>query len=484
MTLESDVHYHIKNSFQSYIDSWPNLLTLSRLLAKALRKKEISLFSSYEFRDLSFSPALIIPIILNNFKALLITNKSQKSYLENFFKEILESKYFSECLDNIDMQQRIRNIKIISTHELVSGLNINSNIFDLIIFTSAEDIIEELRIASTYKIISDDWDSLIKINPSKEKLIERTYDIINQNIFYESLDKKNQILFNKESFSLIRNLAYLNTDNNHCKIWSEIKNLYLDDWLLWTNKLYMNNFTELFISPIDPFKQFRRLFIDRNIIFMINDPNNDYLINELRSNNLSINLNIKLIDNKNKSFNLFFPRKTLLPNTAKFVDNICYQCDRLVMFRNGWTLILCDDVSILNKIFSYLKLKFDTKVIYESLPHSQTSIVCSSYRWWLNVSSNSYFPEQIIIALLPIPSIDIPVIKKKVEYLKLQSKDWFRSYLLPKATLDLSRSIFSLRHNSGRLVILDGRIKSRKWARILLQKIKPWKMIKYVLPFD
>ena len=77
-----------------------------------------------------------------------------------------------------------------------------------------------------------------------------------------------------------------------------------------------------------------------------------------------------------------------------------------------------------------------------------------------------------------------PINSITVSYKKKLSIDWFREFLLPEALLKLERSIAPLRRNSGKLIILDGRVNKRKWGRLLLQSIQPSKQIQYVLPFD
>ena len=71
-----------------------------------------------------------------------------------------------------------------------------------------------------------------------------------------------------------------------------------------------------------------------------------------------------------------------------------------------------------------------------------------------------------------------------MSYNKKLAKDWFREFLLPEAKVKLERSISPLRQNSGKLIILDGRVNKRKWGALLLQSIKPSKQINYMLPFD
>ena len=50
--------------------------------------------------------------------------------------------------------------------------------------------------------------------------------------------------------------------------------------------------------------------------------------------------------------------------------------------------------------------------------------------------------------------------------------------------IKFERSISPLRRNSGKLIILDGRVNIRNWGRLLLQNIQPSKKINYMLPFD
>ena len=43
---------------------------------------------------------------------------------------------------------------------------------------------------------------------------------------------------------------------------------------------------------------------------------------------------------------------------------------------------------------------------------------------------------------------------------------------------------YIIKRNSGKLIILDGRVNKRKWGKQLLQKIQPSRKINYVLQFD
>ncbi len=56
--------------------------------------------------------------------------------------------------------------------------------------------------------------------------------------------------------------------------------------------------------------------------------------------------------------------------------------------------------------------------------------------------------------------------------------------MFPEAFYAIDKAISPLRKNSGKLVILDGRISQRKWGRDMLNMIQPQKSITHMYPFD
>ena len=56
--------------------------------------------------------------------------------------------------------------------------------------------------------------------------------------------------------------------------------------------------------------------------------------------------------------------------------------------------------------------------------------------------------------------------------------------MFPEAFQLIDKAVSPLRKNSGKLIILDGRISNRKWGRDMLEMIQPQKAITYMYPFD
>ena len=83
-------------------------------------------------------------------------------------------------------------------------------------------------------------------------------------------------------------------------------------------------------------------------------------------------------------------------------------------------------------------------------------------------------PVQLVVATLPIASIEDPLTAARVAALRLQGRDWFRELLLPEALQRLQLAVAGVRRSSGRLAVLDGRLRRRGWGRAVLEALEPW----------
>ena len=56
--------------------------------------------------------------------------------------------------------------------------------------------------------------------------------------------------------------------------------------------------------------------------------------------------------------------------------------------------------------------------------------------------------------------------------------------MFPETIQLIDKAVSPLRKNSGKLVILDGRISNRQWGKDMLEMIQPQKVITHMYPFD
>lgn len=256
-------------------------------------------------------------------------------------------------------------------------------------------------------------------------------------------------------------------------------------WACWVKLNESNLDWNLYLQPIDELSQIKEFFSNNKFVFLSALRTDNFLQIYFKKHNLSIDLVINFKSNfEEKKISLYIPKKQLLPNNPFFTNSISDKCKKLILFRKGLTLVLSDDIDLKTNLATELASKYGKRVLLETIPSCDNEILCSSYDWWIMNSYLIQIPEQIIIPLLPIPNMSEPINAITVSHKNKLSQDWFRDFFLPQARIKLERSISPLRRNSGKLIILDGRVNKRNWGRLLLQNIQPSKQINYMLPFD
>jgi ATP-dependent DNA helicase DinG len=145
-------------------------------------------------------------------------------------------------------------------------------------------------------------------------------------------------------------------------------------------------------------------------------------------------------------------------------------------------VLLLDDHSLRRSLTASLAAEFGTRVQDECTAPEDNGVISGSWSWWLQHLDQLPEPEQIIIGLLPIASLTSPITAARVERLKSQGADWFRSLLLPEALRQIPAAVAPLRRSGGRLAVLDGRLRGRSWGDQVLQRLEPWRPLQRLLP--
>tara|TARA_Y100000746_G_scaffold186143_1_gene164883 strand:- start:212 stop:955 length:744 start_codon:yes stop_codon:yes gene_type:complete len=179
---------------------------------------------------------------------------------------------------------------------------------------------------------------------------------------------------------------------------------------------------------------------------------------------------------------IYLPRRQPLPNTEIFAGHLLEQSRRLILGRTGLTAVLVDAPCMRQRLCSELAAEFGSRVTLESTAPESNGVICCSWNWWLSHQHLLPDPEQLIAAMLPIASLEDPLTAARVELLKRQRRDWFRTLLLPEALAILIPAIASLRRSGGRLAILDGRVRGRSWGEQVLRALEPWDSLQRLRP--
>ena len=142
--------------------------------------------------------------------------------------------------------------------------------------------------------------------------------------------------------------------------------------------------------------------------------------------------------------------------------------------------ILLDDVPLKAQLGSILAAEFGTKVQIENTHLSQNSILISGWDFWHYHQDDLPLPQLLIIATLPLPSLEHPLVASRVNYYKRQHQDWFRSYLLPTALQAIQRAVMPLRESQGIVTILDSRVNSHSYGKRILGALEPYAKSNYI----
>ena len=131
-----------------------------------------------------------------------------------------------------------------------------------------------------------------------------------------------------------------------------------------------------------------------------------------------------------------------------------------------------------------LAAEFGSRVQVEKMSADAASILVAGWEFWQSHQSSLPMPQLLIIATLPIPSLEDPLVAGRVAYYKKLRKDWFRLYLLPVALRELQRAIAPMRECQGLVAILDSRVHHRSYGQQVLAALSPLARINYLAQYS
>ena len=481
--LEILSHQYLKRFMKSHEIDWDHVYSFGRIISKCIATNKTYLINSEIFSSNDWVPAILISLFLNEEDSTFVLSKERIEFLKKIQMEDLKTLGFNYILKNDQIIFPSHRVVFITLKNLLKPSKSLSFKNHRIIFSGIEDIKQDLKNHYRISLFKKDW--FYRVNESEpiNQNVINIYNFLKKKFFSRKIIGNSYVLLDNKEVSFFSKFFYENS--SFSDKFFRVSNALSQGWACWVKLDNIHLDWNFFLEPIDELLLIRELLTDNKFVFLSALRRDKFFQQYLKKQSLDIDLVINFKSNfSEKNILLYVPPKQMLPNNPLFTNEILDKCKKLVIFRKGLTLVLCDDDNFKTNLAIDLASNYGKRVLLEKIPSLNNEILCSSFNWWIKNSYLIQTPEQIIIPLLPIPNMSEPINLITVSHNKKLSKDWFREFLLPEAILKMERSISPLRRNAGKLIILDGRANKRKWGRLILRSIQPSTHINYMLPFD
>jgi ATP-dependent DNA helicase DinG len=188
-------------------------------------------------------------------------------------------------------------------------------------------------------------------------------------------------------------------------------------------------------------------------------------------------------DRHNDIIQLYLPKRLPMPNTPQFQPALFSQLRTLLCISEavtGLTVILVEDVPLKQRVGAIFASEFGSRVRVEKTAVPENGILVTGWKFWRDYQALLGPPLMLIIATLPLPSLENPLVAGRVADYKQKRLDWFRLYLLPEALRELQRATASLRESQGVVALLDSRVIHRSYGHQILTALSPYARIDYL----
>jgi ATP-dependent DNA helicase DinG len=513
--IEVEVHQQLRAFLREHGESaWNHHLTMARLVARALRVGRSALIqagapSGYHGR---YRISYLMPLLLWQDAAILVVPESLQQRL---------------LLVEIPRLQRwLSKPKIIRTGDRYpdpqfQGLFITSpeawlgdrltgqqtgqyqfppNIPTLI--DGVDDLETWTRQQLTHSIHPKDWDELIFAFPDQAERIRAVQAQLTHSIFQHPTNPYDCYLIDRLEQDLLLDLhqnlqlsalPVLDQRNGSTSLnplpqdWQAfIAGMQKDTSLLWTEVSRRQGQCSLHCAPVDVASYLNPIWAQQPVVLI-----GGALDLESEAPIYRQNLGLEDVtclkfcpDRHQEIIHLYLPEGIPLPNTEQFQPALLRELRSLLSttytVTQGLTVILVGDTPLKAQVGSNLAAEFGSRVQVEKTCLDDRGILVTGWEFWRQHQAVIPAPQLLVIATLPLPSLENPLVAGRVAHYKRSHQDWFRLYLLPEAIRELQRAIAPVRESQGIVALLDNRVIHRSYGQQILAALSPLAKLNYI----
>ena len=499
--IEVEVHSSLRDFLRENGErSFPHHLTMARLIARALRLGRPTLMqtgSSVSKYCLSY----LMPILLGDWSVIIVAPDTTQQYLWEEAAKLQQWLGSNKTLRMGDSWQSGDRILFTSSKNWLSDrlgdrAKFPANIPTII--ERADNLEEWTRNLLTITITAADWVELEQAIPTYQDLIRQTKDKLAKSIFSRPRNPYGNHVLLRSELGAINHLCQLLAakkllTGKLADFWHKSKE---QDTISWISRPPTNyklsetaqDWFSLNLAPGEVRGQLQPIWRQQPVVILggfLDIESTAATYRQRLGLDLEM-LSLKFTPNRqNNHIQIYLPTRLPLPNTPDFQSALIEQSLLLVSLSSKvkqLIVVIADDLPLQGQVGSSLAGEFGSRVKVESTSINDNSILICGWSFWQQHQEILPTPRLVIIATLPIPSLENPLIASRVAYYKNLRKDWFRLYLLPTALKTLEQTVVPLRESQSIIALLDNRVNSRSYGKAILATLEPCARINYIDP--
>lgn len=497
--IEVEVHSSLRAFLREQGQpSWPHHLTMARLVARALRRSRSALIQTGSTHG-SYRLSYLAPALLWQEPVVLVAPVSVQQWLLRVEIPRLQQWMGTDKpihTGDAFPDERFKGLLITSPAawlaDRLEGLQrFPSGIPTLI--DGADDLEGWVREQLRACIQPTDWDELMLACPKQADFIRDMRVRLTKSIFVHPPNPYQCCLLEaaeQDTLRLLFQALQSAVDDNQYSYLPKAWKLFWQGWqrsgqLLWATIARGSGHFSLYCGPIEVATALGPVWSQQPVVLIAEALDLETSASVYRQQmGLGDLTCLKFSpDRQSELIHLYLPDGLPMPNTPRFQEALFQQVRTLLSLNSqtrGLTVLLVGDVPLKAQLGAILAAEWGTRVQVEKTSVDERGILVTGWEFWRTHQSVLPPPQLLVIATLPLPSLENPLVAGQVAYYKQRRLDWFRLYLLPAALRELQRAIAPVRNSQGVVALLDNRVNHRSYGSQVLTALSPFARINYI----
>lgn len=502
--IEAEVHLSLHNFLRSQagFPCWPHHLTMARLVARALRLKRSALIQvgavcGYQGR---YRTSFVASALMWQGPVIIVAPEAVQQRLTKV--EIPRLQQWLQRNKAIRINDtwpggEFQGLLLVSPQAwLTAQLKGKGGFPDGIptIIDGVDDLEDWVCQQLTLTLKPYDWDSLVLACPNQAETIRHTRIKLTHQLFQHPPNPYECYLISQAEIDVLNQLYSSVESASLPEAWQQFwqqfqqvnQNSCFQTTLLWCTINRRQGLFSLHCAPVEIAKILSPIWQRQPVVLIGSTLEAETEAPIFRQRfGLGELTCLKFSDSQTEAIQLYVPYQLPLPNTPEFQAAFIHKVRTLVCLSAtspGLTVVLVGDVPLKSQVGTILASEFGSRVQVEKTCLDENGILIAGWEFWREHQGRLPAPQLIIIATLPLPSLENPLIAGKVAYYKRSHQDWFRLFLLPTALNELQRVIAPARENQGIVALLDSRVLNRSYGAQVLAALSPLARINYLEP--